>query len=646
MLQEDGTSSVTTCSPLQFFSMMPFSPGLGSSSHPWLKELKSEERGLYLIHLLLSCTNHVANGCFENANVVLEQISQLATPNGDTMQRIAAYFTEALAERILKSWPGLYKALRFTRTPVVLEEILVRKLFAEIFPFVNLGLLVTNQAIMEAMEGEKVIHIIDLNVTEPARWVALIQALSARPEGPPHLRITGVHQEKEVLDQVAHRLTGEAEKLDIPFQFNPVISRLDDLDVEKLRVKTGEAVAICSLLQLHTLLSSQDEAPPPPLGKKSVAGMRYRADHRSSPSNDSTSSDGSWSKLDNFLAALWGLSPKLVVVTEQDTNHNGSALMERLLEALYFYAALFDCLESTMPRTSIERMKVEKILFGEEIKNIIACEGAERKERHQKLQKWIQRLDMAGFANVPLSYISMLQARRLLQGYGCDGYRIKEDNGCIVVCWQDRPLFSISAWRCRSTWLVPISIYLVQVPEVVNHPCSEAAARAATGARPREARGQPRRAANPGSRPGVARSQPRRVGCLGSWPATTLADKAMLSSQANGHRPRDHLFLTGAGQCLYACKEPLPRPAGTNRDVQPAVSQVAGVAGIAWCRGQPRLTGGQAHARTCGQPCMEAYIPAWTSEFGSKQLRRTVIGFAHRRLVPTPHGPSLIDKWA
>ncbi|GMH10321.1 hypothetical protein Nepgr_012162 [Nepenthes gracilis] len=442
MLQEDETSSVTS-SPLQFFSMMPFSPGLGSPC-PWLKELKSEERGLYLIHLLLTCGNHVANGSLEDANISLEQISQLACPKGDTMQRIAAYFAEALADRILKCWPGLYKALQFTRTPLVSEEILGRKLFAELFPFFKTALVITNQAITEAMEGEKMIHIIDLNATEPAQWVALIQALSARPEGPPHLRITGVHHQKEVLEQVALRLTQEAEKLDIPFQFNQIVSRLDNLDVERLRVKTGEALAISSVLQLHTVLGYEE-------------GVQFldkdRASCRHSPINDSSScsplSSSASTKMHNFLNALWRLSPKLMVVTEQDSNHNSSALMGRLLEALYFYAALFDCLESTLSRTSIERMKVEKMFFGEEIKNIIACEGAERKTRHEKMEKWIQRLDMAGFVAVPFSYISMMQARSLLQGYGCDGYRLKEDNRCAVLCWQDRPLYSISAWRCR-----------------------------------------------------------------------------------------------------------------------------------------------------------------------------------------------------
>ncbi|XP_021751490.1 scarecrow-like protein 3 [Chenopodium quinoa] len=453
MLQDDG-SSVTSSSPLQFFSRM--SPNIGSS-HPWLRELKPEERGLYLIHLLLACANHVSNGSLDNANLALEQISHLAAPDGDTMQRIAAYFAESLSERVLKSWPGIYRALQFTRMPVVSEEILARKLYFELFPFLKLAFVVTNQSILEAMDGEKMVHIIDLNASEPAQWIALIQALSARPEGPPHLRITGVHQQKEVLEQVAHRLTDEAEKLDLPFQFNPVVCKLENLDVEKLRVKTGEALAISSVLQLHTLLATDDET----LRKSSSLGLFNHvnganggnANRRSSPSNDSASSSptsvNASAKMDGFLASLWGLSPKIMVITEQDSNHNGSGLMERLSEALYFYAALFDCLESTLPRASVERRKVEKMLLGEEIKNIIACEGGERRERHEKLDRWMQRLDIAGFGSIPLSYMGMLQARRLLQGCSCDGYRIKEENGCVVICWQDRPLFSVSAWRCR-----------------------------------------------------------------------------------------------------------------------------------------------------------------------------------------------------
>lgn len=469
MFQEDGSSSVTS-SPLQMYPMMSLSPGF-MSPYPWLKDLKPEERGLYLIHLLVTCANHVSTGSLENANIGLDQISHLASPDGDTMQRIASYFSEALADRILRTWPGVYKAFRSTRISVVSEEILVKKMFFEFLPFVKVAFVISNQAIVEAMEGEKMVHVIDLNVTEPAQWCALIRDLSARPEGPPHLRITGIHQQKEVLEQMAHILTEEAEKLDIPFQFNPIVSKLENLDVEKLRVKTGEALAISSMMQLHSLLASDNElkkkSPSTPMNAIGIHLQRVAQMNQGtlgellekdmvngySPSTDSASSSpllsstGS-SNIDTFLNAIWGLSPKVMVVTEQDSDHNGKSLMERLSESLYFYAALFDCLESALPRASLERLRMEKML-GEEIKNVIACEGMERKERHEKLEKWNQRFELAGFASVPLSYYAMLQAKRLLQSYSCDGYKIKEENGSVVICWQDRPLLSVSAWRFK-----------------------------------------------------------------------------------------------------------------------------------------------------------------------------------------------------
>ncbi|KAM7476791.1 hypothetical protein LguiB_024034 [Lonicera macranthoides] len=461
IVQEEGSSSVSS-SPLQFFSMMSLSsPGLGSP-YPWLRELKSEERGLCLIHLLVACANHVAAGSLENANMSLEHISHLSSPDGDTIQRIASYFSEALADRMLKAWPGLHKALNSTKLSPVSDQILVGRLFFELCPFLRLSYVITNQAILEAMEGEKVVHILDLNCFEPAQWINLLQLLSARKEGPPHLRITGIHEQKEVLEQMAHRLNDEAEKLDIPFQFCPIVSKLENLNIEGLRVKTGEALAISSVLQLHTLLAFDDEMTRgnSPSMSKNLNPVNFKMNSCTlgdflekdvntsfSPSPDSSLTSplslANSPKMLSFLNALWGLSPKLMVVTEQESNHNGCTLMDRTIEALNFYAALFDCLESMVPRTSIERQKVEKMLLGEEIKNIIACEGLERRERHEKLEKWIPRLELCGFGRVPL------QARGLLQNLGYDGYKIKEENGCLVICWQNQPLYSVSAWRFR-----------------------------------------------------------------------------------------------------------------------------------------------------------------------------------------------------
>lgn len=447
--QEDGSS------PLQFFSLMSLSPGIGSP-YTFLREMKSDERGMWLFNLLTTCARCVAAGNLENASMGLEQISLLASPDGDIVQRIVAYFTEALADRVLKCWrPGLHKALNSTKIIPIGEILVAQKLFFEYCPFLRLSYVITNQAILEAMEGEKVVHIIDLHSFEPAQWINLLQQLKFRKEGPPHLRITGIHEQKEVLDQMGIRLTEAAENLDIPFQFNPIVSRLENLDVENLKVKTGEAVAISSVLQLHTLLAFDDEnlRRNSPLQTSVQLNPTTLGDYLErdvinwyGASPDSTSS----SPLSfTFLNALWGLSPKLMVVTEQESNHNGNSLMERVNEALKFYAALFDCLENTVPRAIVERQKIEKMLFGEEINNIIACEGVERKTRHEKLEKWNRRLESAGFGRIHLSYNGMRQARRLLQSCNYDGFEIKDENGSFIICWHHDPLFSVSAWRFK-----------------------------------------------------------------------------------------------------------------------------------------------------------------------------------------------------
>lgn len=49
--------------------------------------------------------------------------------------------------------------------------------------------------IADAFAGATRVHVVDYGVAHGAQWPALIQHLSKRPGGPPHLRITGVCSE-------------------------------------------------------------------------------------------------------------------------------------------------------------------------------------------------------------------------------------------------------------------------------------------------------------------------------------------------------------------------------------------------------------------------------------------------------------------
>lgn len=432
-----------------------------------MRELRWDSQSLNPISLLIECAKCVASGSIKNADIGLEYISQISSPDGNAVQRMVTYFSEALGYRIVKHLPGVYKAINPSKTSLSPEDILVQKYFYELCPFLKFSYLITNQAIVEAMAKEEVVHIIDLHCSEPAQWINLLQTLKNRDGGPPHLKITGIHENEEVLAEVRLHLNSEAGNLYFPFQFNSIVSKLEDVNFDNLPVKTGEAIAITSVLQMHSLLATDDEMG----GRVSPAGAasisQYRAMHIgqrtfaewlekdminayiSSP--DSSLSPlflGASPKMGIFLNAMRKLKPKLIVITEQESNLNGCNLMERIDKALYFYSALFDCLDSTVMRSSVERQKLERLLLGEQIKNIITCEGVDRKERHEKLEKWIRRLQMAGFVNVPLSDNGKIEATNLLQRYG-HKYKFKKENDCLLVCWSDIPLFSVSAWSFR-----------------------------------------------------------------------------------------------------------------------------------------------------------------------------------------------------
>lgn len=149
-----------------------------------------------------------------------------------------------------------------------------------------------------------------------------------------------------------------------------------------------------------------------------------------------------------ILQAIKKLNPTLLTVVEQDANHNGPFFLGRFLESLHYYSAIFDSLEASLPRNSQQRMKIEKLHFAEEIRNIVAYEGSDRVERHERADQWRRQLGRAGFQVVGLKCLS--QARMMLSVYGCDGYTLTSEKGCLLLGWKGRPILLASSWQVHN----------------------------------------------------------------------------------------------------------------------------------------------------------------------------------------------------
>ncbi|XP_073362881.1 scarecrow-like protein 3 [Aegilops tauschii subsp. strangulata] len=73
-------------------------------------------------------------------------------------------------------------------------------------------------------------------------------------------------------------------------------------------------------------------------------------------------------RADALLRDLAELSPKLMVVTALEADDN-----------------------------ALERSDVERCLLLHEIRDIVSCDGAQRRERHEQMVKWAERMMGAGF---------------------------------------------------------------------------------------------------------------------------------------------------------------------------------------------------------------------------------------------------------
>ncbi|XP_054817060.1 GRAS family protein TF80-like [Prosopis cineraria] len=368
----------------------------------YLRDIKLERRGRYLPRVQATFARFTEIRDFNNASAALENTVSVASPDGDPMQMVVTYSNKGLAYRLVKN-------------PLpTLEQQYDRKLFIDFCPFLKFSYLITNQAIVEAMKREQVFHIIDLNACDATQWIYLLHTLKEQRQGDQLLiiKITGIHKNKDVLEQIEFQLIQEAQKMNIPLHFSPIVSQLEKLCFEKLPLKPGEPLAISSILHLHSLLAVDDQISPDSV-------LPPNSLHCVSP------------KMRWFLSSLWKLQPKLMVITEKESDNNGHSLTDRLDKALNFYTPLFDCLEASVPKEKAEeRIILERMLLGEEIiiKNIIIGDGFDRKERHGKfLKTWHPLLDLAGFRRVPIDYETMLQVTRPLQSYG-SGYKLLDFN--------------------------------------------------------------------------------------------------------------------------------------------------------------------------------------------------------------------------
>ncbi|XP_021891377.1 DELLA protein GAI [Carica papaya] len=377
--------------------------------------IDSQETGVRLVHTLVACAEAVQQENMKLADALVKHIGLLAASQAGAMKKVATYFAEALARRIYRVYPQ-------DGTLDSSYSDILQMHFYETCPYLKFAHFTANQAILEAFASANRVHIIDFGLKQGMQWPALMQALALRPGGPPAFRLTGIGPPQpsntDALQQVGWKLAQLAETIGVDFEFQGFVANsLADLEPEMLGIRPAEieAVAVNSVFELHRLLAR-------PGG------------------------------IDKVLTSIKAMKPKIITVVEQEANHNGPVFLDRFNEALHYYSSLFDSLEGSGLGTPSQDLVMSELYLGKQICNVVACEGADRVERHETLTQWRTRMESAGFDPVHLGSNAFKQASMLLALFaGGDGYRVEENNGCLMLGWHTRPLIATSAWQLAAS---------------------------------------------------------------------------------------------------------------------------------------------------------------------------------------------------
>ncbi|KAG1331117.1 scarecrow-like protein 21 [Cocos nucifera] len=386
-------------------------------------------KGLQLIDLLLVAATAVDANNISSAVDALHELYHRVALNGDPIQRVAAYFTDGLAARILTRRSLFYKTIMAHPTPE--EEFSAFTQLYQASPYYQFAHFTANQAIIEAFEKEEMqngrrLHVIDFDVSYGFQWPSLIQSLSdkATSSSPISLRIMGFGGSIEELRETETRLVNFTKGCrNLIFKFEGLLrgSSSSDFKIEK------DATLVVNLVfYLQNLRSS--------------------------------------SEIYDTLMAIYSLNPSVVVLVEKEGNQRPQNFLSRFMETLHYHAAMFDSLNDRLPAESTERLSIEKNHLGREIKTAMTNEEKEEEKhlRFERLDTWKTRMESFGFEEIKLSSRSVSQAKLLLkirshcssiEHDGGGGFQISErDEGrAISLGWQDRHLTTVSAWHCMQS---------------------------------------------------------------------------------------------------------------------------------------------------------------------------------------------------
>ncbi|XP_027178229.1 scarecrow-like protein 15 [Coffea eugenioides] len=349
--------------------------------------------------------------CFETnslhlTHVILGRLNQrLRGPTGKPLQRAAFYFKEALQTLLT----GSTRLTQPSTSSEVIQSIKAHKAFSNISPVPMFSSFTANQAVLEAVDGSMLIHVIDFDIGLGGHWASFMKELADKAElrkaAPPVLRITAVVGEEYAMESklIRENLSQFARELNIGFDLDFVLVRTFEFcSFKAIKFMEGEKVAI--------LLS-------PTIFRRVGTG---------------------------FLSDLRRVSPHVVVHLDCEglIGFGTMSFRQTLIDGLEFYSTLLESLEAANGGGGADDWmnKMESFVIYPKILEAVGVAG-------RRGAPWREAFVAAGLRPVALSQFADFQAECLIRRVQVRGFHVARRQAEMLLCWHERALVATSAWR-------------------------------------------------------------------------------------------------------------------------------------------------------------------------------------------------------
>ncbi|XBJ06879.1 hypothetical protein VPH35_012469 [Triticum aestivum] len=375
--------------------------------------------------LLIHCAEAVAKDNHLLANDLLKKIRRHSSADGDCTQRLAFYLVDGLEARLAGIGSQVYRNLVERRTNTT-DWVEAYSLLLEACPFKRVSYNFANQTILDVSQRQPRVHIVDFGISFGFQWPSMIQRFAQREEGAPKLRITGIDvcqpgfRPCEMIEETGKRLADYANMFMVPFQYQGIAaSRWDTIKIEDLNIDEDEVLIINCIFRMKNL-------------GHETAGIN--------------------SARDEVMKTIRRMNPKIFISGTMNGLHSSPFFIQRFKEVMLHYSPMFDMLDANVPRDNKARKMIERILFGMDALNIIACEGADRTERPESYRQWQARCLKAGFQQLPVDQAILKNIVHMKNSLYHEEFFAVEDRGWLLQGWKGRVLYAISKWKPDETY--------------------------------------------------------------------------------------------------------------------------------------------------------------------------------------------------